>query len=298
MKQTSKTRELIVLDGMDVIIRGTYHKTYDESFDARTIPVRRDRIGVLFLNSLSTTRASHGDFAVYLAESFAEHGYPSFRLDLPGFGDSEGDPPTASPGFIDPGGYASIASVKIRELVTRFNLSGVVIVEQYAGGVSALYAAASCPECKGLVLLDPYFLRGTLPPENANLPLLRRWKEVASKGLPILILKAPNRKGHGIKPRVGEFDYIRYVLELAGRGSHVVIRILDGADHSLASRLGRATIRRRTEQWLNACFPLINHDKDVANTLSSQRSRDKSNKSPKASGTKTASLWKVENQHI
>src|SRR5271155_4065380 len=114
MKETSETRELIVLDGMDVIIRGTYHTPY--SFDERAIPIRRDRIGVLFLNSLSTTRATDGDSAVYLAESFAERGYPSFRLDLPGFGDSEGDPPTELLNSINEWGFASIASVKIREL--------------------------------------------------------------------------------------------------------------------------------------------------------------------------------------
>jgi pimeloyl-ACP methyl ester carboxylesterase len=296
MKETIETRELIVLDGLGVIIRGTYHKTYDDSSDAQSNLIERNRIGVLFLNSVSPTRAAHGDSAVYWADSFAERGYPSFRLDLPGFGDSEGDPPKGLPGFTHQGGLASIASVKIRELVTRFNLSGVVIVEQCAGGVSTLYTAASCPECKGLVLMDPHFplpeeirpvirqhwgegalqscrrlsnniydpakklrlyLRGTVPSENAKLSLSRRWKEVASTALPILILTASSWEAQGIKPRIGEFDYFEYVLGLAGRRSRVVVTVLDCAGHSFASRRGRATVRQRTEQWLNACFPLI-----------------------------------------
>jgi pimeloyl-ACP methyl ester carboxylesterase len=298
MKETIEKRELIVLDGLGVIIRGTYHKTYDDTSGAQSNLIERNRIGVLFLNSLSPTRAAHGDSAVYWADSFAERGYPSFRLDLPGFGDSEGDPPTGLLGFTHQGGYASIASVKIRELVTRFNLSGVVIVEQCAGGVSTLYTAASCPECKGLVLMDPYFplpeeirpairrhwsegalqscrrlssniydpakklrlyLRGTEPSENAKLPIPRGWKEVASTGLPVLILTASSGEAHGIIPRVGEFDYFEYVLGLAGRRSQVVVTVLDCAGHSFASRRGRATVRQRTEQWLNACFPLIKH---------------------------------------
>ncbi len=290
MKEAIETRELIVLDGLDVPIRGTYHKTFDDCHRTQSNPIGRGRIGVLFLNSPSPTRAAQGDSAVYWADSFAERGYPSFRLDLPGFGDSEGEPPTVLLNSTNHGGYASIASVKIRELVTRFNLAGVVILDQCASGISALYAAASCPECKGLVLVDPcfdlpqitgptvrrdsrdlvsqgcrplssmicdsrkqtrLFLCGVNSPKNVELPLLRRWAELPPAELPILIFKALSRK-----PRLGEFDYLDSIVGLAGRDSQVVIKVLDGADRSFASRLGRLTIRQRTERWLNACFPL------------------------------------------
>ncbi len=76
--------------------------------------------------------------------------------------------------------------------------------------------------------------------ENANFGLLNRWKDVASTGLPILFLKAPARKASGTKPRVGEFDYLKYVLGLAGRNSKVVVELIEGTDHSFANRLGRA----------------------------------------------------------
>jgi pimeloyl-ACP methyl ester carboxylesterase len=320
MKESIETRELIVLDGWDVILRGTHHKTYDNGFGAQSSRIKRDRIGVLILNSLSPTRAAHGDSAVYWADSFAERGYPSFRLDLPGFGDSDGDPPTGLLAFIHRGGYSSITTVKIRELVTRFNLSGVVLVGQCAGSVSALYTAAACPECKGLVLMDPYFhlppvikaaipqqrggrplqsrfrlssnvhdllkkiglfLRGAVPPENANLPLLRRWKEMASTGLPILILRPPpSRKDDGMKPSADEFDYFKYLLGLAGCRSQVVIKVLDGADHSFASRLGRVAVRQRIEQWLNTCFPLIKDEQGVLTILSSERDESRKHNKP------------------
>jgi hypothetical protein len=76
-------------------------------------------------------------------------------------------------------------------------------------------------------------LRGNALPRNANFGLLSRWKEVASTGLPILFLKAPARKAQGTKPRAGEFDYLRYVLGLAGRNSKVVVELIEGTDHSL-----------------------------------------------------------------
>ena len=300
MNETIETRELFVLDGLDLNTRGTYHKTHDNRCGAQLNLIEPKRIGILFLNSASPTRAEYSDAAVYLADSFAEYGYPSFRLDLPGFGDSEGDTPTELLGFISHGGYASIASVKIRELLARFNLSGVVLVGQCAGAVSAIYTADAISGCRGLVLLDPYFhlphsmspkirgqlhllilqsrlggvlrrthgllkeirlfLRGNVPPENANLPLLRRWKEVACRGLPILILKVPSGKAHDMKPRIGEFDYVKYILGLAGRRNEVIIKLLDGADHSFTSLQSRVIVRQRTEEWLNTYFPLVKYE--------------------------------------
>jgi pimeloyl-ACP methyl ester carboxylesterase len=252
---------------------------------------------VLFLNGFLATRASDGDAFVYLANSLAKHGYPCFRLDLPGYGDSEGDPPEEWLNFIDHGGYASIASAKIKELVKRFNLSKVIIAGHCAGAVSAIYTAAAGRECGGLVLLDPYFhlqqadrskirqqlnlwalrsrlgrflsnifdhlkeirllFRGNSPPENANVPLLRCWKELASSGLPILILKAPVRKIPGMKPRLGEFDYLKYALRLADGRNLVVVKVTDGANHSFANRLGRDAVRLYTEQWLDEYFPCL-----------------------------------------
>ena len=81
--------------------------------------------------------------------------------------------------------------------------------------------------------------RGSAPPQNANFALLSRWKEVASTGLPVLLLKAPGRKTQGTKPRIGEFDYLAHVLKIAGRKSQVAVELLEGTDHTFANRTGR-----------------------------------------------------------
>lgn len=161
MEEKIEARELIVLDTPEGIIQGTYHKPHEESFRTQSHLSRRERIGVLFLSGLSATRASDGDAAVYWADSSAALGYPSVRLDLPGYGDSDTDPPADWLSFINQGGYAPIISRDIKQLMARFNLSGVVIVGHCAGAVSAVYTAAENKDCKGLVLLDPYFF---LPP--------------------------------------------------------------------------------------------------------------------------------------
>jgi pimeloyl-ACP methyl ester carboxylesterase len=209
--------------------------------------------------------------------------------------------------FINAGGFGSAASEAVRELVERFNLSGVIIVGHCAGVVSALFAAEKCPQCRGLVLMDPYFhlpqavrpkvrqklsdwalhsttgriasnvydqlrkfyrrLRGSRLPSNANFALLKCWKDVASKGLPIFLLKAPARKAFGAKPRAGEFDYLQYVLKLAGRRSQVTVKFVDGTDHSFANKVGRSAIRQHTENWLKVHFPNEGQIDPLANPL-------------------------------
>jgi pimeloyl-ACP methyl ester carboxylesterase len=296
MDQAIEGRELVTLDGLGVLLRGTFHKPHGCN-SAESKVDKPKPIGILFLNSLSLPRAATGDSAVYWAESLAGRGYPSFRFDLPGLGDTAGDIPNELLNFINAGGYARIAGAKVKELVERFGSSGVVIVGHCAGTVSAIYAAAACmSECRGLVLLDPYFhvpqairpavrrglsdwalrsktgrilsnlydrtrnirllLRGNAPPRNANLPLLNRWREVASTGLPILIIKAPSRKATGTGHRVGEFDYLKHVLNLAGRKSQVVVELVQGTDHSFANRMGRVGVQRYIEQWLGNYLPL------------------------------------------
>jgi pimeloyl-ACP methyl ester carboxylesterase len=296
MNEAIESRELITLNGLGTPLQGTYHRAPDRIVASPRESDERDCIGVLFLNSLFLPRTATGDSAVYWADAFAACGHPSFRMDLPGLGDSDAPLNTALLDFINAGGYEAIASAIVKELVERFNLSGIVIVGHCAGAVSALFAAAASKECKGLVILDPYFylpqqmkksqawkrlvrwasssrvggtlsnaydwlkkvrlaLRGSSPPGNANFALLKRWTDVAAKGTPILLFKAPGRKSPGKKLRVGEFDYLAYILAKAGRKSQVDVQLINGTDHSFANRVGRTAVRQQTERWLGEHFP-------------------------------------------
>ncbi len=291
MNEATETRRLITLPGLGGVVRGTYHKAQLERSGTK-------HIGVLILNSLSPSRAAAGDSAVYWADAFAKAGYPAFRLDMPGFGDSDGDPPPELLKFINTGGYGPIASALMRELCEEYDLSGVVVVGLCAGAVSALFTAGASKDCQGLVLMDPYFhlplpprswlwqkltgrisrtalgrvvsngydrftdlrlyLRRNPMPENANHPLLKCWKAVAPTGLPILLLKAPTTK-----PRGEEFDYVRYLIEHAGRNSRVVVKVVEGAGHTFSNQTGRSGVRELTEGWLTLYFPLPGYEADT-----------------------------------
>jgi alpha-beta hydrolase superfamily lysophospholipase len=233
---------------------------------------------------------------VYWAEYLANAGYPSFRLDLPGLGDSGGVIPAELLDYINAGEYASVVAAKVKELVERYRLSGLVLVGHCAGTVTAMYAAVNCTRgCKGLVLMDPYFhlpqavrpavrrglsewalrsrfggllsnlydrmrtvrlaLRGNGLPQNANTKLLQCWKKLVSSGMPIILFKAPARRATGTKPRPGEFDYLSYVLRVAGPNSQVQVKFVEDTDHSFANRTGRAIVARDTKQWLLQIAP-------------------------------------------
>ena len=314
MLQAIKTRELIALDGLGVPVQGTFHRPPDRFPGPRAAGRARVRPGILFLNSLSLPRAATGDSAVHWADSCAERGYPSFRLDLPGLGDSAGDISTDLLDFINTGGYRFIVAANVKELVECMGLSGVVIIGHCAGAASALYAAAASRECRGLILMDPYFhlpqmirptvrrklsewarsgriggavsdiydrwsdllllMRGERPPGNANFLLLSCWRQVATTGMPILILKAPGLKAVGKKPRVGQFDYLKYVTKLAGSKSQVTIELIEGTDHSFANRVGRAAVRQQIGSWLERYFPLAGSEERTRGGYSTMNARD------------------------
>jgi pimeloyl-ACP methyl ester carboxylesterase len=286
--QAIETRALFTLTCQGSVLHGTYH-----------VPTanfaKPNRIGILILSGFPMPRTAHGDVAVYWAASFADNGYPSFRIDLPGLGDSHGDVPAELLPFISAGGFGPIVGSVVKQLVERYDLTGIVMLGNCAGAISAIFGAAISKECKGLIVLDPPFhlppagrptvrkvlfnwttrsrfggilsniydqlrnirllLRKNAPPKNANFPLLKRWKDLASGGMPILLLNAPEPKAHGSKPRVGKFDYPKYLLKLAGSRSRVDSRVIDNASHSFSNPAGRIRVRLHVEQWMPTFFP-------------------------------------------
>ena len=305
MKRAIETRESITVVSGGVRLQGTYHRP------ARPAMEEKRRVGVLFPNSGVLPRAAGGDAAVYWADWLAASGYPSFRFDLPGLGDSDRDPAAEGIDFqahADAGGYAPWLAAIASDLVERFNLAGVIVVGHCSGAVTALFAAAATRRIVGLILLDPYFhvqqdsevqtalnnwnkrvfrsldggwaarlklreagvkvlsglrkiyhrlngnrllVRRKKLPGSANLPLIRCWNQLASAGVPMLILRSPS-----YAPKAGGFDYIDYLQRRSPRGSCMSLEPVEGASHAFAERQSREAVGKCTERWLQACFPI------------------------------------------
>jgi pimeloyl-ACP methyl ester carboxylesterase len=310
VKAAIETREVITVGASGGLrLRGTYHKPQEVKFDSRPEPDEENPVGVLFVSAGVSPRAALGDAAVYWADSLAKCGYPCFRFDLPGLGDSDGDLSAKEIDFdslVDEGVFGPVVSGMADDLVERFHLRGVVVIGHCAGAVTALYSAAANKRIKGIVLLDPHFhaqpgsdvqnvlvrsqlrivrkLVGGRPepsilrdaavkflcgirniyhrlehirrfvrrkrlPSAANLPLIRCWNQLATSGIPMLVLRSPLST-----PKPGEFDYVTDLQPLSDQNCRISVKLIERATHSFAERHSKEAVLKYAEQWLSASF--------------------------------------------
>lgn len=314
MKDVIQERELFTLEVLGSTVQGTCHFAAEEFCDAQGKLANPKGTGILLVSGLLAPRAGVGDALVYWADSLAKEGYPCFRVDLPGTCDSTGDPPAELMNFINTGSYEAATVEIIKQIRLRYDLDSMILIGHCSGAVTAQFAAASCGDCRGLVLLEPYFhlpppvatrsraalsdwaasnrlggllsnlfdrlkelrlrLRRSELPGNANFPLIKRWKSLASAGIPILVIKVPAAKAVGAKPRLGEFDYLAHLVGLGGSRSRIDLKVIEGTSHSFADQAGRSAVRRYIEFWLCEYFPqarvkrMLEQDHNVAIQLS------------------------------
>lgn len=153
-------REILRIDLSDgpAVLIGTYH------------PPRHDatsKLGVLLVNFGQFDRAGPANLSVELAERLAEHGYPAFRFDLPGLGDSPGDLPADFETyweFVEQGGQAAWTSKLVAALKQQFTLPGLLLGGLCGGALTAVFAAAHLnSQVQGLLLFDIQPIRSRPP---------------------------------------------------------------------------------------------------------------------------------------
>jgi len=104
-------------------------------------------VGVLFLHGWSGNRRGPHDILVAAARGYCDGGFPCFRFDFRGRGDSEGD--------MDEANLATMIAdteVAVQRFCEWANLSAVVLAGICSGGEVAIGAAPLCPTVKAQML--------------------------------------------------------------------------------------------------------------------------------------------------
>lgn len=144
-------RELIQLDVKGQRLWGTHHPAAGA----------KKPVGILFFNAGHVPRSGHGCLSARAADELSSQGYPCFRVDLPGLGDSEGAlPETTSELYqhVCHGGFVEVAQAVREELVKRHGLEGLVVGGLCGAATTALYVADREPEgISGVFMFEPEF---------------------------------------------------------------------------------------------------------------------------------------------
>ncbi|MBU1424386.1 MAG: alpha/beta fold hydrolase [Gammaproteobacteria bacterium] len=155
------------------------HRLFGTLHDRAPLPPQSgttsERIGVLLMSFGQQPRSWVGDLGSSIADRLEEQGYPTFRFDMPGLGDSPGDIPVHLEELwrdILSGAHEVALHALCEDLVRRFSLKGLVVGGFCGGAVTALYAINSrSPQILGLVLLEPEIaLVRTSSPSTAATP--------------------------------------------------------------------------------------------------------------------------------
>jgi pimeloyl-ACP methyl ester carboxylesterase len=164
-------RECIELVVRGSRLRGTVHVPPVTSGAASGL----EGTGVIILQQGFSPRSWQGDLAVALGDALAQAGIVTVRMDLPGFGDSEGDLPEDFLSLIDiiqEGGFAEVACECIDQLKSRLKLQQVILGGHCGGAITDFFVTTlrSHNRPAGMFALDTAFhlVRGVQPPVRPN----------------------------------------------------------------------------------------------------------------------------------
>lgn len=128
-------------------------------------------LAFLFFNAGHVPREGHAGTIARVADQLAASGFPAYRFDLPGLGDSPGEIPAGLEEFffsVHDGAFAPAALQIARAVIKRSACSRLVLGGLCGGAATALFVAEEAPELvAGLVALEPEFVRpgGVAPQE-------------------------------------------------------------------------------------------------------------------------------------
>jgi pimeloyl-ACP methyl ester carboxylesterase len=164
-------------------LRGTFHQPSTRQGSLPSPETGAGKTGVLLFNSGFLPRSAQGDLLAHLADKIADTGFPAFRFDLPGLGDSEGDLPEDAVTFVrsvEKGVLAPFASALAAKVARFHGLEKIIVGGLCGGGITALFGTAAVKDSRigGVLMLDPIFsLVQVQEPQFQKKSRASRWKE-------------------------------------------------------------------------------------------------------------------------
>jgi pimeloyl-ACP methyl ester carboxylesterase len=205
----------VTVDGVPLAV--TYHAPRVAEGHEGTEPMP----ALLVLNFGDICRSGPGDVCAQMGDQLSDLGYPVFRFDMPGLGDTPGDLPQWKSTYwrhIEEGGEIHWVCGLMHELRRRYRLRGFVLVGLCGGAVTSAFVALREPAAIcGVILADtPYHLStparfdlNLSAPAGGTMSLRRRLRHAAyrawvwGKTVPGLkaLLNAFRRAKHKISER-------------------------------------------------------------------------------------------------
>jgi pimeloyl-ACP methyl ester carboxylesterase len=182
-RRSRNMRRCVEIQVKGLRLRGTFHPPTTRQDSLQSQETVAGKTGVLLFNSGFLPRSAQGDLLAHLADRIAAAGFPAFRFDLPGLGDSEGNLPEDAVTFVrsvEKGNFAPYASSLAAKLVRLHGLEKVVVGGLCGGGITALFGAAASKGSRigGVLMLDPIFnLVQVQEPQSQKKSRASRWKE-------------------------------------------------------------------------------------------------------------------------
>ena len=181
--------ERVRADGIDLV--GTLHEPVQTVGD----------VGFLFLNAGHVPREGHAGVMARVADRLADLGFPAWRFDLPGLGDSPGGVPVRLEDFfqrVHDGMFVEPATTLVRRLASPGGVRRIVLGGLCGGAATGIFVADREPGAvAGLVALEAEFSR---PGEEDPRSL---WGKLASRGSWLRLLTGHSRMSSPFLVRAG-----------------------------------------------------------------------------------------------
>lgn len=165
-------RHLLQIEVNGALLVGTYHRPRQSGLSGSLLAMSRVP-AVVLLNFGQVCRSGPANLSTEMADRLCEHGYPVYRFDMPGLGDTDGELPEYHETYwryVEAGGQTPWVCALMDILKRQFAVSGFVLGGLCGGAITSIFASEQRrSDVAGLLLMEPA-VRGTPAIRTETMP--------------------------------------------------------------------------------------------------------------------------------